>query len=81
MTYRQTDGRAGEKQYVSLKGGDIIVFMKHCAPKHLLVRKDGALFYDKGHLMFEASSYTTHYPEKLTKFKASIYNNIQNNRI
>ena len=29
--------------------------MKHCAPNHLLIHKDGAL-------KFEASSYTTHHP-------------------
>ena len=36
-----------------------IVFMKHCAPKHLLVNKDGALFQDKCHLKFDSSSFTT----------------------
>ena len=38
--------------------------MKHYAPNHLLVDKDGDLFKDKGHLKFEACSYTTVLPTK-----------------
>ena len=36
--------------------------VKHCSPNLKLVHKDGALFYDKSHLKFEAPSYTTHHP-------------------
>ena len=38
-----------------------IVFMKHCAPSHMLVHKDVALFKDMGHLKFEALSMQLYY--------------------
>ena len=40
----------------------VMTFMKHYDPKPLLVKKDGTLFIHKGHLVFVAFSYTTHYP-------------------
>ena len=40
-----------------------MMFMKNCAPNLLLVQKDGILckLKGKGHLKFEASSYTAYH--------------------
>ena len=38
------------------------MFMKHCVPNHSLVHKECSVFLKKGHLKFEALSYTTRHP-------------------
>ena len=53
-----------------------MTFMKHYDPKPLLVKKDGTLFIHKGHLVFVAFSYTTHYPPSAELIYLALKKNI-----